>query len=123
MQRYIWTFAAGSNEYGDMHGCSCSNQSNHVKELPDFVAGNFFCELARDGSGFSHHAGFFANDTVWDGKQCAISSWCDWNTPLWFVVDLETTTVDDTELCTWLCMNQPEPDEDVVFNLWEIYVQ
>ena len=120
-RKHIWTFAAGSNEYGDMHGCSCGNRSTHAQRAPDLVGENFFCESARDVPGFSHQAGFFANDTLWDGKQCAISSCCDWNKPPWFVVELETATVDDIELR--LCMDQSEPDEDVAVNLWEIYVQ
>ena len=28
-RKHIWTFAAGSNEYGDQYGCPCGNQSNH----------------------------------------------------------------------------------------------
>lgn len=120
-RKHIWTFAAGSNEYGDKFGCPCGKQSNAAMNAPAFVADNFFCESARDEPSFRSNSGFFANDTLWDGKKCAISSCCDLNNPPWFIAKLETPTSDDIELR--LCMDQEESDEDVTIELWEIYVQ
>ena len=82
----------------------------------------FFCESARDEPLKKYaHYGFFANDTLWDGKECAMSSCCNLNNPPWFITELETDTVDDIELR--LCMDQAANDEDVAIKLWEIYVR
>lgn len=91
-------------------------------DAPDFVANRFFCESARNEQLMDYaHDGFFVNDALWDGKECAMSNCCDLNNPPWFITNLETDTVDDIELR--LCMNQPASDEDVAIKLWEIYVQ
>ena len=118
-RKHIWTFAAGSNEYGDQHGCSCSNVSSGANSPPNFVTNNFFCESARNEP--LYELGFFTNDPLWDGMGCAISNCCDYTTLPWFITELETPTSDDIELR--LCMDQPEGDEDVAIELWEIYVQ
>ena len=118
-RKHIWTFAAASNEYGDQHGCSCGNHSNGAISPPNFVANNSFCESARDGPRFDK--GFFIDDPLWDGMGCANSTCCDINTLPWFIAELETATSDDIDLR--LCMDQPESDEDVAIELWEIYVQ
>jgi hypothetical protein len=55
------------------------------------------------------------------GKGCATSSCCYLNNPPWFIIKLETDTVDDMELR--LSMDQQKSDEDVAIKLWEIYVQ
>ena len=118
-RKHIWTFAAASNEYGDKYGCSCGNHSNGAITPPNFVANNFFCESARDDPGFDW--GFFIDDPLWDGMGCANSNCCDNNTLPWFIAKLETATSDDIDLR--LCMDQPQRDEDVAIELWEIYVQ
>ena len=118
-RKHIWTFAAGSNEFGDNHGCSCGNA-----EVPyDFVNKNYFCESARNQmDGFDTNAGFLAEDPLWDGKGCPTgSNCCNLNSPPWFIAELNSSTSDDIELR--LCMDQPEHDEDVAIEEWEIYVQ
>ena len=121
-RKHIWTFAAGSNEFGDDVGCSCGNAS-YVPMAPyDFVNENYFCESARnETTGFDENARFLAKDPLWDGRQCPTdSNCCNLNSPPWFIAELDSST-DDIELR--LCMDQPEPDEDVAIEEWEIYVQ
>ena len=93
-----------------------------ANDAPDFVENRFFCESARNKPLMRYDFdGFLANDALWDGKECAMSSCCDLNKPPWFISELETDTVDDIELR--LCMDQPASDEDVAIKLWEIYVR
>ena len=119
-RQHIWTFAAGSNEFGDRYGCFCGGASEGARAPLEFVGSNYFCESARDAPGFLH-AGFFPDDPLWDGMGCAITNCCDFNTPPWFRAQLPSPTTDDIEVR--LCMDQSTGDEDVAIELWEIYVQ
>ena len=121
-RKHIWTFAAGSNEFGDDYGCSCGTAS-YVPTPYDFVNKNYFCESARNETeGFDNNTGFLAEDPLWDGKGCPTdSNCCNLNSPPWFIAELDSSTSDD--IVIRLCMDQQENDEDVAIEEWEIYVQ
>ena len=62
-----------------------------ANDAPDFVENRFFCESARNKPLMRYSFdGFLANDALWDGKECAMSSCCDLNKPPWFITELET---------------------------------
>ena len=116
-RQHIWTFAAGSNELGDIYGCYCNGSSSGALPPPAFVGNNYFCESAREGLGY--HGGFYdVNDLLWDGLACEVTNCCEFNTPPWFMVQLPTPTTDNIELR--ICLD--EGGEDVLIQLMEIYV-
>ena len=117
---HIWTFAAGSNEHGDAFGCYCNGSLYRASPPPSFVGHNYFCESARHKLGFAL-GGFYQDDPLWDGMNCAVASCCEFNTPPWFMAQLPSPTADNIELR--LCLNQLESDENVAFQLVEIYVK
>lgn len=119
-RNHIWTFAAGSNEHGDIHGCYCNASLAGALAPPSFVGHNYFCESARHVLGFGF-GGFYQHDPLWDGMNCAVASCCKFNTPPWFMAQLRNPTTDNIELR--LCLDQAESDENVAFQLVEIYVK
>ena len=117
-RQHIWTFAAGSNEQGDRFGCYCNGSSAGALRPPMFVGDNYFCESARHELGFAF--GFFLNDPLWDGKNCAVASCCEFNTPPWFVAHLPNPTTDDIEFR--LCFDENNANENLAIQLIEMYI-
>ena len=115
-RQHIWTFAAGSNELGDIYGCYCNGSSFGALRPPNFVGDNYFCESGRRGLGYG--GGFFQDDPLWDGMNCEVASCCEFNSPPWFMAQLANPTTDDIEFR--LCFD--EGGEDVAIWLLDIYV-
>ena len=116
-RQHIWTFAAGSNEGGDVYGCYCNGSSAGALRPPSFVGDNYFCESGRVASrGYGN--GFFLDDPLWDGMNCVVTDCCEFNNPPWFMAYLPNPTTDDIEFR--LCFD--ESGEDVAIQLMEVYV-
>ena len=115
-RQHIWTFAAGSNELGDIYGCYCNGSSFGALPPPSFVGDNYFCESGRRGLGYG--GGFFLGDPLWDGMNCEVASCCEFNSPPWFMAQLANPTTDDIEFR--LCFDE---HENVAIQLIEIYVK
>ena len=64
---------------------------------------------------------YYVNDPLWDGAGCVRGSCCQFNSPPWFCKDLPHPTSEDIELR--LCSDDQSTDEDVPFELVEIYIQ
>ena len=115
-REHIWTFAAGSNEQGDVFGCYCNGSSAGALPPPSFVGDNYFCESGRPVLRFA--PGFFLDDPLWDGMNCVVDDCCEFNSPPWFMAHLSDSTTDDIEFR--LCFD--ESGEDLAIQLIEIYV-
>ena len=113
-RQHIWTFAAAPFEQLSnlRHLCPCIT-SSWPYQLPAFIGSNYFCETGYPS---------VADDPLWDGKGCSSNSMCcQFNDPPWFQTELPQATRDDVELR--LCLDQADPDEDVIISLIEIYVK
>ena len=65
---------------------------------------------------------FYPNDPLWDGQGCGrLNTCCSFNSPPWFMKELSSSTSDDIEMR--LCADEARTDEDVNFELLELYVQ
>ena len=64
---------------------------------------------------------YFTNDPLWDGAGCVSGSCCTFNSPPWFCKSLSTPTTDDIQLR--LCLDEVTSNEDVLFEIVELYVQ
>ena len=117
---HIWTFATGNNQYGtNRFGCPCNGDS-YSGPIPPYVGNDYFCD-----SGHRYNTGlsitYFTNDPLWDGAGCVSGSCCTFNSPPWFCKNLSTPTTDDIQLR--LCLDEALSNEDVLFEIVELYVQ
>ena len=116
-QIHIWTFAAGGSQFGtDKYGCPCNGDS-YSGTVPPYVGNDYFCDSGYSGVSST----YYTNDPLWDGAGCVSGSCCTFNSPPWFCKNLSTPTTDDIELR--LCLDQRMIDEDVLFEIVELYVQ
>ena len=120
-REHIWTFAGGLTE-NPSHGlpneiCACDSASPTV--VPDYVGSDYFCESGLNTPWDSRFI-FRPDDPIWDGMDCAsTSTCCTFNSPPWFVKNLQTSTTDDLEvrICEEFGIN------DTPIELLELYVQ
>ena len=114
---HIWTFAAGGSQFGtDKYRCPCNGDS-YSGTVPPYVGNDYFCDSGYSGVSST----YYTNDPLWDGAGCVSGSCCTFNSPPWFCKNLSTPTTDDIELR--LCLDQRMIDEDVLFEIVELYVQ
>ena len=116
---HIWTFVAAHDQYSTTYhqdGCSCNGNG----PVPPYVGNDYFCD-----SGYPVNAqpplNYFTHDPLWDGAGCVSGSCCTFNSPPWFCKNLSTPTTDDIQLR--LCLDEVTGDEDVLFEVVELYVQ
>ena len=95
--------------------CPCTNERNTPPPpVPSFVGDDYFCDTDGDNED--------GDDPLWDGAGCGeYSTCCDWNSPPWFRKEFSPPTSDDIEIR--LCTNQISNDEDINFEVLELYVQ
>lgn len=98
-RQHIWTLSAHS---AAAH-CPCGGDSNGT---PAFVGDHDYC-------------GSEANQRIWDGVGCEISSCC--NGPPWFVRDLGSTFSDGIEIR--ICLDQTPGNELVLIESIEVYIE
>lgn len=125
---FVWGFlAAVSNIYTNTRDvCTCTNsnnaQNNYIENnnIPDWIRGKYFCEAGTEVGWQANK--FLADDPLWDGMGCpSQSSCCTLNNPPNFCTTLSQPTTEDMEIR--LCLNQHAVDEDIGFEIAQIYVQ
>ena len=122
-RNHIWSFASYSSEF--FTACPCSSGSTET--TPTFVGENYFCESGAKlfFSEFDSTTALFSDDALWDGEDCdqvpqsVEGPCCDG--PPWFYRNLDSLTNDDIELR--LCSDEQRIDENVSFEIVELYVQ
>ena len=121
-RKHIWTFVAALHEDNSARDtvCPCTNTRNDPPPaVPPFVGQDYFCDT---GSENQFQFIFYANDPLWDGSGCGqFSTCCSFNSPPWFLKELSCPVSDDIEMR--LCSNQGKIDEDITFEILELYVQ
>ena len=78
-RQHIWTFAAGLTEIDGSYInelCPCSTTG--TVNVPPFVGNNYFCESGLNTSfvGSSSQIIFYADDPLWDGRNCRAGTTC-----------------------------------------------
>ena len=115
---HIWSFAAGYNQYtSNKNGCPC-NSGQFSGTVPQYIKSYYFCDSR---SNLTSHWIYNVNEPLWDGAGCIRGSCCEFNSPPWFCKDLPHPTSEDIELR--LCLSDSTSNEDVAFEMVEIYVQ
>jgi hypothetical protein len=122
---HIWTFAAGASEGTVANfttNCPCTNTwaAVNAAPAPSFVGDNYFCESGNSGGGSPGEI-VYADDPLWDGKQCEGECCSDGKSPPWFSVALPNPTSDDIEVR--ICGDEDTDNEDTLIQLLEIFIQ
>ena len=122
---HIWTYAAGLTEDRvDVHACPCNTGYAGGKNVAlPFINNHYYCESGLD-SGKQWTNVLYANDTLWDGKNCDSNeaSCCTNSKMPWFYRVLDDMTQEDIELR--VCSNGGvSNDEDVPLDIIELYVR
>ena len=117
---HIWSFAVGYSQYRtETNVCPC-NPGSFPGTVPPYIQNDYFCDSGHPSFNVPSRI-YYVNDPLWDGVGCDRGSCCQFNSPPWFCKDLPHPTSEDIELR--LCLNEASDDEDVPFEVVEIYIQ
>ena len=121
---HIWTYACGIREDRlDTYGCPCNTgNSDGNKVASSFVGNHYYCESAVD-PGKNWSPVLYANDTLWDGKNCNSSeaSCCTNSKMPWFYRVLDDITQDNIELR--VCGNARASNGHTPLDIIDLYVR
>ena len=117
-RNHIWTFASGFSQLANRTGCPC-NRGSYSYAFPPYVGTDYFCDSGNHNEQWLQI--YYTNDPLWDGAGCVSGSCCTFNSPPWFCKNLSTPTTDDIQLR--LCLDEALSNEDVLFEIVELYVQ
>jgi hypothetical protein len=121
-RNHIWTFTAAQHEHNSLSRsvCPCTNtRAGQTAAVPDFVGNDYFCDTGSEDE-WRHI--FYGDDPLWDGEGCGqFSTCCSFNSPPWFKKQICPPTTGAIE--ARLCSDQSRDDEDINFEILEIYVQ
>ena len=126
-REHIWTFVAGRNENETVsyRNCPCDSAVRIVTPIPEFVGDDYFCESGYVWPGYYRSQDslrLYADDPLWDGKGCDVTSTCcSQHNPPYFVKTLRTTTTDNIELR--MCYYDPQRYSNIAIELVELYVR
>ena len=115
-RQHIWSFASYTSEV--YQGCPC--YVGHTRVPVSFVGNDYFCE-SGEHDGVVSPTTLFEDDPLWDGQDCRGMEAPCCNGPPWFHKILSSTTTSNIELR--LCSDQERADEEVSFQIVELYVQ
>ena len=122
-RQHVWSFAAAHDEVittdnpAEYTSCPCLH-STFQGVIPDYVGNDYHCETGSRNEAERH---YYFEDPLWDGEGCeGENECCDRGGP-WFCKQLPQLTRDDIEMR--VCTNSVYPNEDVVLEQIELYVQ
>ena len=123
-RKHIWTYAAGLEQtntfYSSLYLCPCASRTD-IPDPPSFVGSDYYCESGLPiGNMFS--TVLYADDPLWDGEDCdgEEGPCCNPSNMPWFSTTLDTNTSDDIEVR--LCTSQGTSNEDIQFDILELYI-
>ena len=119
-RQHVWTLAAALDETFTYNSdCPCIKSSHFFDGvIPSFIGNDYYCET---GSRTRSQNRYYFDDPLWDGKGCGPGNTCRNRGGPWFCKQLPQPTQDDIEMR--VCTNNPNPDEDVVLEQIELYIQ
>ena len=118
----MWTYASGVTEPA-IGGFACPCSPGSSQQAPSFVGDDYYCESGNPNT-FTSLTTIYPDDVLWDGQQCGSNEAACCTSPLqpWFHKVLDTSTSDGIEIR--VCVDQgTHDDENILFSLYEIYVQ
>ena len=122
-RQHIWTYAAAVTEalLVPHRNSNCPCASEPGASPPPIVANNYYCESGNPDPVIPS-PNVLSNDPLWDGENCEGTCCSSGKSPPWFSVELPEPTNDMIE--ARLCGNEhSDSAEDVLINIFEIYVQ
>ena len=123
LRQHIWTYAAAVSEMPITNSYTASNcpcASIPGTSPPSFLGNNWYCESGNPNP--INPIRMLSNDPLWDGENCEGTCCSNGKSPPWFSVELPAPTNDNIE--ARICANEhSDRDEDVLINIFEIYIQ
>ena len=96
-RHHIWSYAAGRRgDTSSVINCPCAAHPRTENLTPDYVGDHFYCDTATY---YTPKEEWYANNTLWDSKDCYPGSKCCENDRLpgfWRTLPQETS--DDVEV-------------------------
>ncbi len=120
-RKHIWTFAGASDETNQQYyyKCPCINTALTSSRVPSFVGNDYISVIHALSGPFPNTNQVYTYDPLWDGKGCGSTNrCCSFNTPLWFVKNLSSTT-DNIEMR----MCRPDGSGATPYKRVELYLQ
>ena len=118
-RKHIWSFISGPFENHHASFCPCGTVGQW--SAPSFIGTDYYCESGNPKIGWDTK--LYTNDLLWDGQGCGYKEGpcCNRSNLPWFHKPLGYFTTDSIEMR--LCCDGDTNEEDVPFNLVEIYVK
>ena len=125
-RKHVWTYACGVNKDDiNKYACPCNTGYSGGRNVSSsFVGNHYYCESGLDPGKTWPAPVLYANDPLWDGKNCdnREASCCTNSTMPWFHRVLDDIIDNDIELR--VCANgNVSGDEDVPLDIIELYVR
>ena len=121
-REHIWSFAAGKSELDhDPYVCPC--EANRNRSVP-FIGTDYFCESSKHhrwGQRGTPSYILYADDPLWDGKNCLRGFCCAFNNPPYFIKKLTMPSTNYIEVR--ICGLEVITYEDIAIEELELYVQ
>ena len=114
---HVWSYVAGRKTYiDDPLACPCN--TGYYAEIPPFVGSDYYCESAASYGAAPGE--FYAEDPLWDGKQCTDleGPCCERPNLPWFKKELNVSISEDIDLR--LCVH--DNNDRTLLQLIELYV-
>uniref|UniRef100_A0A1X7VK87 GON domain-containing protein n=1 Tax=Amphimedon queenslandica TaxID=400682 RepID=A0A1X7VK87_AMPQE len=121
-REHVWSFVAGQTSNVSKHpenNCPCNIES--TVQVPDFIGEHYYCESGNNSTETSNSK--FYSDPLWDGQDCpSVESPCCTSKDLpWFHRVYDASSSSDIELR--VCRNAGQSNEDILIELYEIYIK
>ena len=118
-RKHIWSFISGKFENHHSSSCPCGTVGQ--ESAPSFIGTDYYCESGNPYS--NYQSKLYTNDPLWDGQGCGSNEkpCCTRPHIPWFHKLLGYSTTDSIEMR--LCCDEGTSNEDVPFDLVEIYVK
>ena len=121
-RQHIWTYAGGvfQNHYSE-YDCPCNTGFTHNLP-PSYIGNDYYCE-AGIPIGQTYSGVLYANDALWDGKQClGLEGPCCTNSNMpWFNKTLEGVSNSYIEVRS--CVRFGSAYGDTPLDILELYYQ
>ena len=119
---HIWSFGAGKSELDhDSYVCPC--EANRNLSI-SFIGDDYFCESGKHqrwGQRGTPSYILYADDPLWDGKNCLRGICCAFNNPPYFIKKLTKPSTNYIEVR--ICSRGISTYEDIAIEELELYVK
>uniref|UniRef100_A0A1X7SPC4 Fibrinogen C-terminal domain-containing protein n=1 Tax=Amphimedon queenslandica TaxID=400682 RepID=A0A1X7SPC4_AMPQE len=120
-REHVWSFISGKGSTTSSESdCPCNNGS--ALQVPAFIKDHYYCESGNNDGTQINNSKFYP-DPLWDGQDCpSVESPCCTSEDLpWFHRVYDASSSSDIELR--VCRSGDRNNEDVLIELYEIYIK